>query len=175
MFKLSKKSIRSNITYIQQSPYIFNMTFRENLLLINPQATEKQLIAACKKSEIYDFIKSTAEGLDTVIGENGITLSGGQKQRFAIYRALLNDSKIIMFDESTSSFDNESQYKIQKVIEGLKKDHTIIVVAHRLSTIINADKIIYFKDHKVYKCGTHEELINSCSDYRDLYKMELIK
>lgn len=119
--KLSKKSIRSNITYIQQSPYIFNMTFRENLLLINPQATEKQLIAACKKSEIYDFIKSTAEGLDTVIGENGITLSGGQKQRFAIARALLNDSKIIMFDESTSSLDNESQYKIQKVIEGLKK------------------------------------------------------
>ena len=165
-------TIRTNIAYIQQSPYIFNMTFRENLLLIKPDATESELIEVCKKSEIYDFITSTANGLDTVIGENGITISGGQKQRLAIARALLNNANIIMFDESTSSLDNESQNKIQKVIEKLSKDHTIIIVAHRLSTIKNADNIIFVKNHKVKATGTHKELILNCEDYINLYKME---
>lgn len=165
-------TIRSNIAYIQQSPYIFNMTFRENLLLIKPDATESELIDVLKKSEIYDFICSTPNGLDTIIGENGITISGGQKQRLAIARALLNNANIIMFDESTSSLDNESQNKIQNVIEKLSVDHTIIIVAHRLSTIKNADKIIFLKNHCVKSIGTHEELISNCEDYKNLYKME---
>lgn len=167
-------TIRNNIAYIQQSPYIFNMTFRENLLLIKPNATEEEMIDTCKKSEIYDFICSTPNGLDTMIGENGITLSGGQKQRLAIARALLNNANIIMFDESTSSLDNETQNKIQKVIEKLSLDHTIIIVAHRLSTIKNADKIIYIKNHQVNSIGSHEELMLNCEDYRNLYKSENI-
>lgn len=167
-------TIRNNIAYIQQSPYIFNMTFRENLLLIKPNATESELIEVCKKSEIYDFICSTPNGLDTIIGENGITISGGQKQRLAIARALLNNANIIMFDESTSSLDNESQNKIQNVIENLSADHTIIIVAHRLSTIKNADKIIFLKDHCVKSIGNHKELISSCEDYKNLYKIESI-
>ncbi len=167
-----ESTIRNNIAYIQQSPYIFNMTFRENLLLIKPEATEAELISACKKSEIYDFICSTANGFDTLIGENGITISGGQKQRLAIARALLNNANIIMFDESTSSLDNESQNKIQKVIENLAKDHTIIIVAHRLSTIKNADKIIFIKNHEVKCTGTHEALMKNCEDYNKLYKIE---
>lgn len=170
----NENTIRNNIAYIQQSPYIFNMTFRENLLLIKPNATEEELIDVCKKSEIYDFICSTKNGLDTIIGENGITISGGQKQRLAIARALLNNANIIMFDESTSSLDNESQNKIQKVIEKLSVDHTIIIVAHRLSTIKNADKIIFIKNHTVQAVGEHSELMLSCEDYKNLYKIESI-
>lgn len=169
-----ESTIRKNIAYIQQSPYIFNMTFRENLLLVNPSATEEELIEVCKKSEIYDFICSTKNGLDTIIGENGITISGGQKQRVAIARALLNKANIIMFDESTSSLDNESQSKIQKIIEKLSIDHTIIIVAHRLSTIKNADKIIFIKNHSVKYSGTHKELMKNCEDYKNLYKIETI-
>lgn len=165
-------TIRNNIAYIQQSPYIFNMTFRENLLLVKPTATEEEIINICKKSEIYDFICSTPNRLDTMIGENGITLSGGQKQRLAIARALLNNANIIMFDESTSSLDNESQHKIQKVIENLSIDHTIIIVAHRLSTIKNADKIIFIQNHKVICTGSHKKLILNCKDYKNLYKVE---
>lgn len=160
-------TIRNNIAFIQQQPYIFNMTFRENLLLIKPDATEKELIDVCKRSEIYDFISSQKDGFDTIIGENGITISGGQKQRFAIARALLNNADIIMFDESTSSLDNESQNKIQKVIEKLSVDHTIITVAHRLSTIKNADNIIFIKDHSVQCIGIHDELIKNCIDYKN--------
>ncbi len=173
--ELDEPSLRGNIAYIQQSPYIFNASFRQNMHYVKPDATEDEIISACKKSEIYDFIKHQKDGLDTIIGENGITLSGGQKQRLAIARALLCNSKIIMFDESTSSLDNESQLKIQKVIERLAKNHTIIVVAHRLTTIKNADKIIYFKDHKVVAEGTHDELIETCGDYKNLYQGEDIK
>lgn len=169
-----ENTIRKNIAYIQQAPYIFNMTFRENLLLVNSDASEEEIIEVCKKSEIYDFICSTKNGLDTIIGENGVTISGGQKQRFAIARALLNNANIIMFDESTSSLDNESQKKIQKVIEKLAVDHTIIIVAHRLSTIKNADKIIFIKEHNVKYSGTHDELMKNCEDYKSLYKIESI-
>ena len=107
-----------------------------------------------------------------MIGENGITLSGGQRQRLAIARALLNNSKIIMFDESTSSLDNENQAKIQTTIDNLASDHTIIVVAHRLSTIINADKIIFMDNHQVIAEGTHKELFKTCPEYKKLYEIE---
>lgn len=169
-----EKTIRKNIAYIQQSPYIFNMTFRENLLLVKPDATEEELIDVCKKSEIYEFINSSKDGFDTLVGENGVTISGGQKQRFAIARALLNNANIIMFDESTSSLDNESQNKIQKVIEKLSNDHTIIIVAHRLSTIKNAHKIIFIEDHEVKAIGNHSYLMKNCDDYKKLYKIEEI-
>lgn len=169
---LTKESLRKNIGYVQQAPYIFNRSFRENLLLVKPDATEKEIIDACKKSEIHDFITQTKDGYDTLIGENGITLSGGQKQRLAIARALLNNAKIIMFDESTSSLDNEYQAKIQKTIENLSSSHTIIVVAHRLSTIINADKIIFMDKHKIKAEGTHQELFDTCPEYRKLYEIE---
>lgn len=172
--ELSKETLRNNIGYVQQSPYIFNRTFRENLLLVKPDATDKEIIAACKKSEIHDFILSTKDKYDTLLGENGITLSGGQKQRLAIARAILNNSKVIMFDESTSSLDNENQAKIQSVIENLSKDHTIVVVAHRLSTIINADKIIFMDNSKIVAEGTHKELFENCEQYRNLYQIENI-
>ena len=172
---LTKECLRNNIGYVQQNPYIFNRTFKENLLLVNPNATDKEIIEACKKSEIHEFIMDTKDKYDTLIGENGITLSGGQRQRLAIARALLSNSKIIMFDESTSSLDNENQAKIQATIENLSSDHTIIVVAHRLSTIINADKIIFMENHQVKAEGTHDELFKNCEEYRELYEIESTK
>ena len=171
---LTKNALRKNIAYVQQNPYIFNRSFKGNLLLVKPDATEEEIIDACKKAEIHDFITTTENGYDTIIGENGITLSGGQRQRLAIARALINNSKIIMFDESTSSLDNENQAKIQSVIEKLSADHTIIVVAHRLSTIINADNILFMDDHKIHAEGTHKELFENCEAYRDLYQIENI-
>lgn len=170
---LTKDTIRNNIGYVQQNPYIFNRTFKENLLLVKPDATDEEIMDACKKSEIHDFIMTTKDKYDTLLGENGINLSGGQRQRFAIARALLNNSKIIMFDESTSALDNENQSKIQAVIENLSKDHTIIVVAHRLSTIINADKIIFIEDHKIKAEGTHKELFENCKEYRNFMKSKI--
>ena len=172
--ELTKECLRGTMGYVQQSPYIFNRTFKENLLLVKPDATDVEIENACKKSEIHDFILTTKDKYDTLIGENGISLSGGQRQRLAIARAVLNNSKIIMFDESTSSLDNESQAKIQATIENLSKNHTIIVVAHRLSTIINADKIIFMDNHKVKATGTHNELFENCQEYRDLYEIENI-
>lgn len=171
---LSKDSLRKNIAYVQQNPYIFNRSFKENLLLVKPSATDEEIFDACKKAEIHDFITTTENGYDTIIGENGITLSGGQRQRLAIARALINNSKIIMFDESTSSLDNENQAKIQSVIEKLSADHTIIVVAHRLSTIINADNILFMNNHKIIAEGNHKELFENCQEYRDLYQIENI-
>ena len=170
--KLTKNCLRNNIGYVQQTPYIFNRTFKENLLLVKPDATIDEIMDACKKSEIHDFIMSTKDQYDTLIGENGITLSGGQRQRLSIARALLNNSKVIMFDESTSSLDNENQAKIQATIENLSTTHTIIVVAHRLSTIINADKIIFMDNHKVKAEGSHKELFETCPEYRALYEIE---
>ena len=169
---LTKNSLRNNIAYVQQTPYIFNRTFKENLLMIKPNASDEEIIDACKKSEIHDFISTTEKGYDTMLGENGINLSGGQRQRLAIARALLADAKIIMFDESTSALDNENQSKIQNVIENLSKEKTIIVVAHRLSTIINADKIIFIEDNKVLAEGSHKELFKTCDEYKKLYKIE---
>lgn len=171
---LTKNSLRKNIAYIQQSPYIFNMTFKDNLLLANPDATDEEIELACKKSEIHDFIMTTKNGYDTMLGENGINLSGGQKQRLAIARAFLNNAKIIIFDESTSSLDNENQAKIQATIENLRNDHTIIVVAHRLSTIINADKIIYMEDSQIKATGTHKQLFKNCKAYKKLYQIESV-
>lgn len=170
--QLSAKSLRSQIAYVQQDPYIFNATFKENLRFINENATDEEIIDACKRSEIHDFIMTTENGYDTLIGENGINLSGGQKQRLAIARAFINKAKVIMFDESTSALDNENQAKIQKTINKLTKDHTIIVVAHRLSTIKNADKIIFIDDSKISATGTHSELMKTCPGYKNLYKIE---
>lgn len=169
---LSKNALRNNVGYVQQNPYIFNRSFKENMLLVKPNATDEEIIEACKNSEIHDFIMTTKDKYDTVIGENGITLSGGQRQRLAIARALLNDAKIIMFDESTSALDNENQAKIQEVIEKLSATHTIVVVAHRLSTIINADKIIFMEGSRIKAEGTHSELFETCKEYRDIYQIE---
>lgn len=169
---LTEKSLRDNVTIVMQIPYIFNTTIMENLLLVKPNATQEEIFDACKKAQIHDYILSLPDKYDSMIGENGVVLSGGQRQRLAIARALLKDSKIILFDEATSALDNESQDKIKKVIDDLKRTHTIVVVAHRLSTVVDCDKIVVINNNQVEAEGTHRYLMRNCSVYKELYKTE---
>lgn len=169
---LTEKSLRDNVTIVMQIPYIFNTTIMENLLLVKPNATQEEIFDVCKKAQIHDYILSLPDKYDSMIGENGVVLSGGQRQRLAIARALLKDSKIILFDEATSALDNESQDKIKKVIDDLKRTHTIVVVAHRLSTVVDCDKIVVINNNQVEAEGTHRYLMRNCSVYKELYKTE---
>ena len=169
---LSEKTIKNSISVVSQSPYIFNLSIKDNIKLANPTATDEEIIKVCKKAQIHDVITSMEKGYDTMVGENGVILSGGQKQRMAIARALIKKSKIILLDEATSSLDNSNQEKIKNVIKELSKDHTVIIVAHRLSTIVNSDNIFVVNNHKICASGTHTELMKNCEEYRNLYEIE---
>lgn len=164
--------LRNNVCVVSQNPYIFDVSVRENLLLAKPDATDDELWNALKKAEEADFINSLDKKLDSKLGENGIKLSGGQKQRLAIARSILKDSKVLIFDEATSALDNDNQAKIKSVIKGLSKDKTIIMVAHRLSTVIDSDKIFFIAGGKVLAEGTHDYLMQNCTEYKHLYEVE---
>lgn len=168
----TEESIRKNISIIRQDPFIFNKTIKENLVMVQNKEDFSKIRNACKLAEIDDYIMSLPKKYDTLIGEGGINLSGGQKQRLAIARALLKESKIILFDEATSALDNENQSKIKKSIDNLVKDHTIIIVAHRLSTIIDADIIYIIDKGKIIGVGTHKELMKTNKIYNKLYQNE---
>lgn len=169
---LSERTIKNNISIVSQTPYIFNLSIKENIRLSKKDATDEDIIKVCKQAQIHDDIIKMENGYDTIVGENGTILSGGQKQRIAIARALIKKSKIILFDEATSSLDNRNQENIKNIMKKLSKNHTIIIVAHRLSTIINADKIYLLENHKIISFGTHDFLMNNCKKYKMLYKIE---
>lgn len=169
---LIENALHKNVGEISQSPYIFNASIKQNLLFVKPEATDDEIIKVLKDAEIYNDIKKMKDGINTEIGENGIKLSGGQKQRVAIARLLLMNSKVIVFDEATSALDNNSQNKIVEMLEKYKASKTIIIVAHRLSTIVGADKIYLIDDGKVISSGTHKTLMRNSKEYRELYKME---
>ena len=169
---LSKKSIRDNVVLINQFPYIFDMTIRENIKLAKPNATDKEILKACKDANLYDYIQSLPQGLDTKIGENGVKMSGGEKQRLAIARALIKNTRIIIFDESTSSLDNASQSEITKAINKLAGKHTIIIVAHRLSTIKDVDKIYFLEKGKIIDEGTFNYLNAHNEKFKTLFLAE---
>ena len=170
--ELDEETIRKNVSIITQSPYIFNMSIKDNLRLVKPNATKKELDTVCKEACFYEYVMSLPDKYDTIIGEGGVNLSGGQKQRLAIARALLKDCKILLFDEATSSLDNITQKEIQESINNISKDYTIIIVAHRLSTIMNCNRIYMLDNGKIVDFGTHEELIKSNKEYRKLYNSE---
>lgn len=165
----SEKALSQNIAIIRQEPFLFNVSILDNFKIINKNITLKKVREYCKMSEIDDYIMSLPDGYNTIIGEGGINLSGGQKQRLAIARALMKESKILLLDEATSALDNVNQEKIKKVIFKLSKNHTIIIVAHRLSTIIDADKIHLLEHGKVKASGTHDYLLKNSNDYKKLY------
>lgn len=169
---LDEKTLRGSVSVVSQNPYIFNMSFAENLRIVKEDATDEELIEISKKVNLDKVILEREEGLSTKLGEGGLQLSGGQRQRLAIARALLTNSKILIFDEATSALDNENQKDIQDVIAKLQGDHTIIIIAHRLSTIVNCDKLIFIHDGKVVAEGTHKELMKNCEEYYNLYKYE---
>ena len=171
--ELDKDSIRGNITIISQNPYIFNLSIRDNLRLVKENLTEEEMIEACKTACLEDFIKSLPDGYDTIIGEGGINLSGGERQRLAIARALVQKTEIILFDEATSALDNETQANIKKAIDNMKNEYTILIIAHRLSTVIDCDRILFLDEGKIKAEGTHKELLSNCKNYRSLYEAEL--
>lgn len=169
---LTQDSLRGNLSIIRQSPFLFNLTILENFKLVKEDVTLEEVRKYCKRAYIDDYIMSLPNQYETVIGEGGINLSGGQKQRLAIARTLLLNTKIILFDEATSALDNESQEYIKKTIDDLVKDHTIIIVAHRLSTIVDADTIHVIDKGKLAGSGNHQELLEHCEPYQSLYQAE---
>ncbi len=170
---LDRDSIRGNLSIISQNPYIYNMSIKENLQVIKKNATKKEIEEACKMACLHDFIMTLKDGYDTVVGEGGVTLSGGQKQRLAIARAFLLKTKIILFDEATSALDNETQKEITKAIENMKGDYTVLIIAHRLSTVQNADKIFVIDNGKVVDSGKKNYLLKNCKVFKRLYETEL--
>ena len=171
---LTCDSLRNNMSIITQNPYIFNFSIKENLLLAREDAKMKEIREACKLACIDDFIMKLPNKYDTMLGENGVILSGGQKQRLAIARALLMKTEIILFDEATSALDNETQSEIKTAIDNLKGEYTILIVAHRLSTVIDCDRIFVVDDGKIVDSGSHKELLKNSEIYRNLYEKDLM-
>ena len=169
---LTEKSLRSSISIIRQSPFLFNLSIIENFRLVKKDVTLEEVRNVCKKAYIDDYIMSLPKKYETIIGEGGVNLSGGQKQRLAIARTLLLNTKIILFDEATSALDNESQEYIKQTIDNLIKDHTIIIVAHRLSTVIDSDVIYVIDKGKLEMSGSHKKLLEKSKVYRSLYYTE---
>ena len=171
---LTEESLRKNISIIRQMPFIFNKSILDNFRLVKEKVTLKEVREVCKRAYIDDYIMSLPNKYHTIIGEGGVNLSGGEKQRLAIARTLLLNTKVILFDEATSALDNESQEYIKKTINDLVKNHTIIIVAHRLSTIIDADIIHVIANGRCVASGNHEELLKTSEVYKNLYTTEYI-
>ncbi|MFB7142456.1 ABC transporter ATP-binding protein [Gottfriedia sp. NPDC056225] len=169
------QSLRSHIGLVTQDSYLFNGTIKENLLYAKDDASDEEIIEACKAAYIHDFIMELPNGYDTVVGNRGIKLSGGEKQRLSIARVLLKNPEIIILDEATSSLDTLSEFYIQSAIQGLLKNKTSIVIAHRLSTIMAADHIIVLQDGEIVEEGKHDELLMENGLYKELYKKQFGK
>lgn len=168
----SIESLRTQIGMVMQDNILFSESIRENILLGKPNATEEEMIYAAKLANAHDFIMSLPEGYDTEVGERGVKLSGGQKQRVAISRVFLKNPPILILDEATSALDLESEAVIQEALETLSKDRTTVIVAHRLSTITHADKIVVVQNGEIVETGTHQALMHNRSHYYNLYSIQ---
>ncbi|MSP06859.1 MAG: ABC transporter ATP-binding protein [Candidatus Fonsibacter sp.] len=171
---INLNSLRKEISLVSQDVILFDDTIRANILYGNAFASNEEIIEACKFAAAQDFVEKLPNKYETIVGENGVKLSGGQKQRLSIARAILKNSSIILLDEATSSLDSESESVIQKAIENLTKNKTTIIIAHRLSTVMNCDKILVFEDGQIVEEGKHEFLVNNSSTYKKLYEKQII-
>ncbi len=170
---LTLSSLREAVGFVMQDPHLFHDTIRENLRYARPDATDDELVAACRAAQIDDLIDSLPDGYDTVVGERGYRLSGGEKQRVAIARVLLKAPSIVILDEATSHLDTESELAIQRALTEALAGRTALVIAHRLSTIVNADRIIVIDDGRIVEEGTHRDLLAREGLYSDLYRTQL--
>ena len=173
--RLDLSWLRSQIGVVTQDTYLFNGTIRDNLLYAKPDATEEELIEACKKANIYDFIEKQPDKFNTMVGNRGLKLSGGEKQRLSIARILLKDPALLIFDEATSALDSISEQKIQDAIDPLIASRTSILIAHRLSTILAADEILVLKDGEIVERGQHADLVKQGGVYTELYNTQFGK
>ena len=173
--KLDLAFLRRHVGIVSQETYLFNGTIRENLLYAKPDASEEELIAACKKANIYDFVQKQPEGLDAMVGNRGLKLSGGEKQRLSIARVLLKEPALLIFDEATSALDSISEARIQEAIEPIIQSRTSILIAHRLSTILAADEILVVKDGRIVERGRHADLVKAGGTYTELYETQFKK
>ena len=171
---INLSSLRKEISLVSQDVILFDDTIKTNILYGNASASNEEIMKACKFAAAQDFIEKLPNKYETIIGENGVKLSGGQKQRLSIARAILKNSSIILLDEATSSLDSESESVIQHAIENLTKNKTTIIIAHRLSTVMNCDKILVFENGKIIEEGKHEFLVNNSSTYKKLYEKQII-
>jgi ATP-binding cassette subfamily B protein len=169
---LSVEGIRRGLGVVTQETFLFHTSIRENLLYAREDATEEEIVAACKAANIHDFIASLPEGYDTVVGERGYRLSGGEKQRVAIARVILKDPRILIMDEATSSLDSHSEALIQAALQPLLHGRTSLVIAHRLSTILAADVILVIDQGQLVERGTHQELLAQGGLYAKLYEQQ---
>ncbi|MDU2703161.1 MAG: ATP-binding cassette domain-containing protein, partial [Clostridium sp.] len=170
IYDVTLSSLRENIGIVQQEVFLFTGTIKDNIRYGNMEASDEEVYEAARKANMHDFIMSLEDGYDTYIGERGVKLSGGQKQRISIARVFLKNPPILILDEATSALDNTTEYYIKKSLDELAKGRTTIVVAHRLSTIRNADEIIVLTDKGIEERGTHEELMNIEGIYKKLNK-----
>ena len=169
---ISKESLRSEIGYVSQENVMFPESIAKNIAYSDPDATREEIVHAAKSAKAHEFIKDLESGYDTQVGEDGVKLSGGQKQRIGIARAVLQDPQILILDEATSDVDTETEVKIQKGLEHLTEDRTVIAIAHRLSTVKDSDKIIVLEDGKVVETGKHKKLLEDDGIYAKLWKVQ---
>lgn len=171
--QLDLKSMRSFIAYVQQEPQLFGLCVRQNIAYgVDRDVTQGEIEAAARDANAHDFIQAWPEGYNTLVGERGVQLSGGQKQRIAIARALLLAPRILLLDEATSALDSESEFLVQEAINKAVVGRTVLIVAHRLSTIQRAEKIVVLDNHAIVDVGTHKELMARCGKYQDLIKRQ---
>ena len=169
---MTLRSLRDNIAMVQQDVYLFNSSVRDNIAYGQYDASDEQIIAAAKQANIHDFIMTLSKGYDTMVGERGVRFSGGEKQRISIARAFLRNPPILILDEATSALDNVSERAVQESLDRLSKDRTTIVIAHRLSTVRNADEILVLSDTGINERGTHKDLMAKNGEYAELYQLQ---
>ena len=171
--ELSRSDLRRNIGFVLQEPFLFSQTIRENICAARPDATEEEMRAAARIACVDEAISAFPEGYDTVVGERGVTLSGGQKQRVAIARMLLQRAPVMIFDDSLSAVDAETDAKIRAALRETLQDATVILISHRIPTLMQADRILVLEDGRRAELGTHEELIARPGIYRDIYDIQM--
>ena len=174
--QLDLKWLRSQMAYVQQEPQLFGLTIRENITygVRRENITQEEIEVVAKEANAHEFISQFPDGYDTLVGERGIQLSGGQKQRIAIARALLPQPRLLLLDEATSALDAESEHLVQEAIDKAVVGRTVLIVAHRLSTVQRANQIVVVDDHRIVDVGTHSELLNRCSKYQELIKRQAL-
>ena len=169
---VASTTLREKIAVVQQDVFLFSGSIRDNIMYGSPDKTEEDMLLAANRANIHDFVCTLPNGYDTEVGERGVKLSGGQKQRVSIARAFLKNPPILILDEATSALDNMTEMQIQSALSKLAKGRTTLVVAHRLSTVKNADEILVLTDGKITERGTHEQLVKSGGLYAELYRYQ---